>query len=209
MPWLEIIGWVGSALVVLSLMQARVLRFRWLNFVGAVIATGYNAVIEVWPFAAMNGAIALIDAYWLWRLYREAHDGEVYQVVAVAPCEAYLAHVLRVNAADIAATHPDFDPDATGDARRAWLVERGDETVGVVVVSLAGGTAVVNLDWVSPRFRDFTPGEFVHRDSGIFTALGVDRLVVPASEAADRTYLKRMGYAPDGDGAWVRQVATV
>ena len=37
MPWLEIIGWTGSVLVVVSLMQARVLRFRWMNFAGSVI----------------------------------------------------------------------------------------------------------------------------------------------------------------------------
>lgn len=206
MPWLEIIGWVGSILVVVSLMQARVLRFRWLNFIGAIIATGYNAVIEVWPFAAMNGAIAIIDAYWLWRLYREAHDGEVYHVVQVAPGEAYLAHVLRVNAADIATTHPGFDPSADPAQRRAWLVERGDETVGVVIVRPEGSTGAIELDWVSPRFRDFTPGEFVYRDSGIFTALGLDRLVVPEREATDPRYLRRMDFAPDGDGRWVHQV---
>ena len=32
---LEIIGWVGSALVIVSLAQARVLRFRVLNLAGA------------------------------------------------------------------------------------------------------------------------------------------------------------------------------
>ena len=61
--WLEVIGWVGSILVVLSLMQARVLRFRWMNLIGAVIATGYNAWVGVWPFAAMNAAISIIDVY--------------------------------------------------------------------------------------------------------------------------------------------------
>ena len=55
MVWWQIIGWVGSALVVLSLMQARVLRFRWLNLVGSVLATAYNAVFGIWPFVAMNG----------------------------------------------------------------------------------------------------------------------------------------------------------
>jgi hypothetical protein len=44
MAWWQVIGWVGSALVVLSLAQARVLRFRWLNLAGAVLATAFNAV---------------------------------------------------------------------------------------------------------------------------------------------------------------------
>lgn len=44
MLWLEIVGWAGSGLVVLSLTQARVLRFRVLNLVGSVLATGYNTI---------------------------------------------------------------------------------------------------------------------------------------------------------------------
>jgi len=31
MSWLDLIGWCGSALLVISLMQARVLRFRVLT----------------------------------------------------------------------------------------------------------------------------------------------------------------------------------
>ncbi len=44
---LEIFGWIGSGLIVLSLAQARVWRFRIMNFVGAVIATVYNFLLEI------------------------------------------------------------------------------------------------------------------------------------------------------------------
>ena len=137
MPWLEIIGWTGSVLVVVSLMQARVLRFRWMNFAGSVVAAGYNAVVGIWPFAAMNGVIAVIDAYWLWRLTRERHDADVYQVVPVGPRDDYLRHVLGVHADDIARYYPSFTLDDPG-TRWAYLVLHGDETVGVVVVGDAG-----------------------------------------------------------------------
>jgi hypothetical protein len=204
MAWWEVVGWVGSGLVVLSLMQARVLRFRWLNFVGAVVATVYNAVFAIWPFAAMNGAIAIIDAYWLWRLLRERHDAAVYEVVEVAPDDAYLRHVLKVHATDIA----QFRTRSTlpADERLAFLVTRGDETVGVVLVSdLGAGVGRVELDWVTPRFRDFTPGEFVYRRSGVFADHGFHRLVTPGGpEQAD--YLTRVGFTREG-GEWVREVA--
>ena len=209
---LEIIGWTGSFLVVYSLMQARVLRFRWLNLAGAIIATVYNAVIGIWPFAAMNGAIAVIDVYWLWRLYREAHDEAVYAVVKVSPDDAYLQHVLHTWADDIERFRPGFrslpaadDGGADDGPRSAYLVQRGDETVGVVVVRDAGGgEAVVDLDWVTPRFRDFTPGEFVHRRSEIFASFS--RVVVPTPDKADHEYLRRMEFRPDGD-RWVRELA--
>ncbi|WP_263732031.1 hypothetical protein [Cellulomonas sp. SG140] len=205
----QVIGWVGSGLVVLSLMQARVLRFRWMNLAGAVVATVYNAVFAIWPFAAMNGAIAVIDVYWLWRLLRERHDSAVYEVVEVAPDDAYLQHVLGVHAADIAqfrAPAPASVPASAEptDGRVAFLVVRGDETVGVVLVRrLDEGVGYVELDWVTPRFRDFTPGEFVYRRSGVFAEHGFRRLVAPAGES---DYLTRVGFRREADG-WVREVA--
>lgn len=206
-PWLEAVGWIGSALVVFSLTQARVLRFRWLNLTGSVIATAYNAVVGIWPFAAMNAAIALINVYWLWRLQRTRHDAATYEVVEVAPDDAYLLHVLRTHAADIAAWAPAFTAVPADDERRsAFLVQRGDETVGVVEVGDdGGGTGVVLLDWVSQRFRDFTPGEFVYRRSGVFAERGSTRLVVPASTRRDERYLTRVGFEDVG-GVWTRAV---
>jgi hypothetical protein len=206
--WLEVFGWVGSILVVWSLTQARVLRFRWMNLAGAVVATAYNAVVGVWPFAAMNGAIAVIDVYWLLRLYREAHDDAVYQVVEVAPDDAWLRHLLHVHAEDVGRSFPGFRADDDPTGRTAFLVARGDETVGVVIVRDGGdGEARVELDWVTPRFRDFTPGEFVHRSHDLFAGRGFRRVVVVGAAARQHEYLERVGFRPDGD-RWVREVAT-
>ena len=36
MDWLDVIGWLGSALLIYSVMQARVLRFRVLNTVACL-----------------------------------------------------------------------------------------------------------------------------------------------------------------------------
>jgi hypothetical protein len=77
--------------------------------------------------------------------------------------------------------------------------------VGVVLVSDEGdGVGRVDLDWVTPRFRDFTPGEFVYRRSGVFAAHGLRRLVTRPVHA-DREYLRRVGFRPAGD-AWERDV---
>jgi hypothetical protein len=210
MPVLEIIGWVGSALVVVSLMQARVLRFRWMNFAGSVIAAAYNAVVAIWPFAVMNAVIAVIDAYWLWRLTRERHDADVYQVVPVGAGDHYLRHVLGIHADDIARYYPSFVlPGAEAAAepvRWAYLVLRGDETVGVVVVRDAGaGVGEVELDYVTPRFRDFTPGEFVYRRSGVFAGTGLRSLVVADDARDTQAYLERVGFR-QLEGRWRRDV---
>jgi len=206
--WFVAFGWLGSILVVWSLMVARVLRFRWMNFAGSVIATVYNAAIQLWPFFAMNLAISIIDAVWIWRLTRERHDDDVYKVIAVAPDDAFLQHVLATHEADIAKVQPGFvSAPPVSDTRSAFLVVRGDENVGVVSLRNEGaGVGLVELDWVKPKFRDFTPGEFVYRESHALADAGFRRLEVPASDATDSAYLERMGFAAQGD-RWVRELA--
>lgn len=201
MPLLEIIGWAGSVLVVVSLMQARVLRFRVLNLVGSLIATGYNAWVGIWPFAAMNGVIAVIDLYWIWRLLRDRHNADAYRVVEVAPQEAYLRHVIEVHAEDIARFAPQVRAE---NARWAYLVLRGDETVGLVLLRDEGdGVGEVLLDYVTPRFRDFTPGEFVYQRSGALAGTGLRELRVTPTGPHSDDYLARVGFTRAGDG-WHR-----
>jgi hypothetical protein len=203
---LELVGWIGSALVILSLAQARVLRFRVLNLAGALLATLYNALLGIWPFMAMNAIIAVIDLYWLRRLHRERHDPVAYSVVEVGPHDAYLAHVVASHLDDIHRFQPSYALPDGSEPRWAYLVQRDAETVGAVVVRDAGeGTAVVELDYVAPRFRDFTPGEFVYRRSGMFAAQGIRRLVADGELGTQTEYLARVGFRPDG-AVWVRDV---
>ncbi len=216
MSGLVVFGWLSSILVVWSLMQARVLRFRVMNLTGAAIATVVNAMLGIWAFAAMNGAIAVIDAYWIWRLTRQRHDEAAYEVLEVGIDDAYLLHLLRVHADGVAATHPTFSmtsvagPEGSGQpegvrGRCAFLVLHGDETVGVVVVRDSGaGVGEVELDYVTERFRDFTPGEFVYRRSGVFADKGFTRLAVQAQPGSS-DYYEKVGFRPVED-RWERPV---
>ena len=74
----------------------------------------------------------------------------------------------------------------------------------VLVSDLGDGVGHVDLDWVTPRFRDFTPGEFVYRKSGVFAARGFHRLVAAGDDQSD--YLTRVGFQRTDEG-WVREVA--
>ena len=39
MTWIDAVGWAGSALLIFSLLQARVLRLRVLNTIASLILT--------------------------------------------------------------------------------------------------------------------------------------------------------------------------
>lgn len=198
---LEVIGWLGSAVLVISLLQTRVMRFRVLNTISCVVLIGYNAAVEVWPMAAMNVVLVAINLWVIARLLRRRHDPRAYDAVPIGVDEPYLRHLLDRHAHDISAFNPDLPKDVTGSADHAFLVSTDDQLVGVVL-SRAGGAPdeqQVVLDYVLPPFRDFTPGEFVFRPDGPFAELGVRRLVASPGMAASEKYLRTVGFVEEGD----------
>lgn len=198
MNWLDALGWAGSALLVYSLLQARVLRFRALNLVASVILTIFNALLGIWPMVALNVTLAVINVWFIVSLTRHRHDDASYDVLEVGADDAYLRHVLHVHDKDIRTFFPEAALDATADDRAAFLVQRGDETVGVVILrDLGGGVAQVELDYVTPRFRDFTPGECVYRRSTLFRDRGFSTVLSPEGMVAP--YYDRLGFRRDGE----------
>ncbi|SCL34022.1 hypothetical protein GA0070616_4859 [Micromonospora nigra] len=198
MNWLELVGWAGSALLVWSLLQTRILRLRALNLLGSVILVGYNAAVQVWPMVGLNVVLAVINVWYLRGMLATRHDETTYQVVRVGTDDEFLAHTLRLHAADIARFNPGFRPLAAPVGRTAFLVVREDEVVGVVLVRDVGdGVAQIDLDYVTRRFRDFTPGEFVYRRSSLFADLGFRRVLSPPGMVAP--YYHRVGFRRDGD----------
>jgi hypothetical protein len=197
--WLSVIGWGGSALVVVSLLQTRILRLRVLNLVGCVVLVGFNAAIEVWPMVGMNAVLAVINAVHLWRLLRHRHDDQEYAVLEVTDSDAYLEHVLRIHERDIERFNPGFSVESL-DSRYAFLVQHGERTVGVVLADDAGhGHAQIELDYVLPEYRDFTPGEFVYRRSEVFTRHGFTQVIAPPAMRDSVPYLRNLGFHRDGD----------
>ena len=202
MSLLDLIGWLGSALLVFSVMQARVLRFRVLNLFACIVLTGFNAALEIWPMVAMNIALAVINIWHIRKLVGTRHDQATYTVLEVGANDEYLRHVLRVHEADILEFQPDLVWDGAAPESAAFLVQRGDETVGVVLLHDEGkGVARVQLDYVTPRFRDFSPGEFVWRHSTALRDRGFRVVVTPSTMVAP--YYSKLGFEPLEDGSYV------
>ncbi|MDO8120897.1 hypothetical protein Q6346_06160 [Isoptericola sp. b490] len=200
MPWLETIGWAGSALLVLSLVQTRVMRLRVLNTVACGVLIGYNAALGVWPMVAMNVVLVLINVWAIARLLRERHDDRVYDAVPIGTHEPFLHHLLARHAEDIGRFNPDLagtEPARlAGTADHAFVVTTADEAVGVVLTRDGAGPdeQLVVLDYVLPAYRDFTPGEFVFRHDGPFRALGTRTVVASPGMAASERYLRAVGF---------------
>lgn len=193
---LDLLGWGGSALLIFSLLQARVLRFRALNLVASLVLLVFNALLEVWPMVGMNAVLAGINVWFLVRLLRDRHDETAFEVLEVGRDDTYLQHLLQVHGDDIRRYQAGWTPTQTAERDHAFIVLRGDETVGVVLIDADHDVARVRLDYVTPRFRDFTPGEFVWRDSGVLTSLGFRHVMTPSGMVG--AYYDRIGFRRNG-----------
>jgi hypothetical protein len=198
MSWLDVLGWAGSGLLIFSLMQARVLRFRVLNLVACLILIVFNGLLEIWPMVAMNVVLSLINLWFIRSLVADRHDVRAFEVLEVGPGDAYLRHVLRTHQEDVLKHQPDLAWDGDAAGRRAYLVEHGYETVGVVLArEEPEGVLQIELDYVLPRFRDFSPGEFVWRRSRLLHEQGYRRVQSPPEMVGP--YYDRIGFRREGE----------
>jgi hypothetical protein len=199
---LDLFGWAGSALLIVSLLQTRVLRFRLLNLCASVSLVVFNALVGVWPMVGMNLATTAINLVFITRLLRERHDAAAFEVLRVGPREAYFQHFLTVHARDIATFYPHWHGTEADDL--AYQVQRGDETVGIVLIRPEGPdgpdglVAQVVLDYVTPRFRDFSPGEFVWAGVEGLRDRGFRRVVTPPGMVAPYYDRLDVGFRREG-----------
>ena len=69
--WLEIFGYIGSGMILLSMMMTSVEKLRWINMAGALISAIYGAVLGTWPVVFLNLGSITINVVQIIRLRRK------------------------------------------------------------------------------------------------------------------------------------------
>ena len=87
---------------------------------------------------AMNATLAAINSVKIFQLLRQQHDDAVFDVIEVRPESQYLQHILNNHRDDIARFQPDLDWQPGRAGSHAFVVVKGDETVGVVLLRRRG-----------------------------------------------------------------------
>ena len=62
---LEIFGYIGTFLVILSMTMTSVNKLRIFNICGAVISAIYSAVYQAWPVVLLNVSLTVINLFYL------------------------------------------------------------------------------------------------------------------------------------------------
>jgi hypothetical protein len=192
----ELIGYAGSVLVVLSFTMRRIVPLRLVSVGGAIITAVYGLMIQAWPVVITNLVIVCIHA---WHLYREFTRSHEFGLVPVEPTSPFLIDFLSGHMPDIRKFQPDFTETVPNDV--AYIYMRDGMPAGALLGSRQDDRLNVHLDYVLPAFRDTRLGNWLYEHGGSrpLRSVGLHEIAARAGTEAHRRFLESMGFTADGD----------
>ncbi|MBP5405783.1 YgjV family protein [bacterium] len=180
------IGYVGSALVLISMLMTSAVRLRAINTTGSLIFTGYALAIQSYPTAAMNFSLALINIYNLAKLLKNKKE---YSIVTLQPDDAFITYFLNLYKADIEKFFPEFV--RTEECDCVYLVCRGTEAAGILLGTKSGASIDVKIDYATPVYRDCSVGKYLY---SYLASQQISELFTENVSENHKSYLKKMGF---------------
>jgi hypothetical protein len=196
----ELIGYLASGLVAVSLMMKSIRRLRIYNLVGSLAFTVYGVLIGAYPVAAVNAFIVFINIYYLRQM---AAAREFFDLLKIRPDSEYLRSFLDFHRDDIQRFSPGFTY-APGEAQVGFFVLRDMVPAGLFLGEVdQPGRLRVKLDYVIPQYRDLQTGRYVFQgQADFFRELGIREIVSDPGNPAHTAYLERMGFATAEGGLY-------
>ncbi len=192
MEYLQYVGYVASVIIVLSMTMNSIIKFRWINLVGASLFSIYGFMVGAIPVCVLNGIIVVLDIYYLVSIYSKK---EVFEILEINAESEYLKRFLKFHNDRIQKILPCFaySPDKN---TVSFYILRNMAVAGLFLAHRENETELhVGLDFVLPEYKDFKNGKYVYftlRDK--FIAAGYKTVIAEGNNQKYFTYLKKLGF---------------
>ena len=189
---IEAVGYLGSLLVLVSMLMTSVFKLRVINTIGSCIFTMYALIIHSYPTALMNFCLVLINLHFLWKMSRM---DRAFDLVKTGKGDAFLRYFIDSRREDIRACFPGISLDFS-DATDAYIVCCKGLPVGVTVGEASGDALNLVLDYTIPEYRDFSVGRFLNAE---LKKQGIRKLCYGGPVEFHLPYLQKLGYVKNGE----------
>ncbi len=197
---IELIGYVGSLLVLVSMLMSSVVKLRIINMIGSAIFAVYALIIHSYPTALMNSCLVVINIYNLVKLTRKDQS---YALVDGEAGDSLLHYILDYYGEDIGKYFPGFkNKELSSD--KAYIVCCNANPAGVLLGrETKEGVLEVALDYSVPAYRDCSVGEYLYSK---LPGKGIRTLVFSEERSKEHvSYLNKMGFVKE-NGAYVKRL---
>ena len=186
--FIEMIGYLGSSLVLVSFLMASVAKLRIVNSIGSVIFTIYAFIIHSYPTAIMNICLVLINIYYLVKLSNTSVD---YTCIKISTDDSVVKHFINYYTEDITKCFPGIDVNFES-ADIGYAVMHEGTPAGILLGKKEADDNVdILLDYSIPQYRDFSIGKFLYSK---IPADGIKSLTYRGSDTNHKAYLKKLGF---------------
>ena len=196
---IELIGYLGSALVVLSMLMTSVVKLRVVNTIGSAIFMAYALVIGSYPTALMNFCLIAINFYQLMRVFRTQKK---YDLIEADLQESFVSYFLEKNMTDIRTWFPDFTKESLQGAEIVYFAccDNNPASLFIGKQSNNAGEVDILLDYATPVYRDTSTGRFLY---AYLKQQGVQTLVFRSNAPKHVDYMSKVGYRKSEGGEYV------
>jgi len=189
---LEYIGYLASVIVLVSLLMSSVKKLRWINLFGSITFVVYGFLIKAYPIAVLNIFTITINIYYLIKM---SNAKTYFKILEIDKQSKYLEHFLFLHKNDL---NNNFNISQVNvdEADISFYILRDIVPAGVFVGSkIDQNTLRIDLDYVSPPYRDFLIGKFLYtKHKEIFLNKGIKKLITYTNNPKHINYLKKMNF---------------
>jgi len=200
----EIIGYVASVIIAISMTMSSIVKFRVINLIGALTFTTYGFLIGAYPVGGLNAFIVAVDVYYLYKIYSKS---EHFEALSIRPDNRYLLRFLEFHMPEIQKFNPGFEyqPEVN---TVSFFILRDMIVAGVFLAHREDGNVLkVGLDYVIPQYRDFKNGRYIYSQlKDRFISDGFDCVLAPHRSDEYGKYLKKLGFEVKDNGMYVKHL---
>ena len=194
---IEIFGYIGSVLVVVSMLMSSIVKLRVVNTIGSIVSGTYALIVGALPLVLMNACLIIINVYNLFKLLKTK---QVYDLVSGNADDALVSYFLDRYADDIKTCFPGFrKEDVNG--KNAYVVCCDGNPAGVMVGEEKDCMIDILIDYSTPAYRDCSVGTFLYSK---LPDKKISKLVYAQNKTDMHvTYMNKMGFVQE-NGVYVK-----
>ena len=202
------IGYLASVFLILALIVANDLKFRWFNTAGNVAFITYAIVLHAFPVLLTNGILLAINCYYLFKIYRRQEN---FELIEFSGEEQLVNKFTSFYKNDIGEYFPGFD-ESKLKGNLNFVVLRDLVIANMFSATVdADGDAKVLINYTLKKYRDYKVGRFIFdKEKQFLISKGVKRIVYPATiHSKHEQFLKVMGFwkeVVNGEPVYVKRL---
>lgn len=192
----EVVGYLGTALIVFSLAMKSIVRLRIVNLTGALLFVVYGMTISSLPVIVLNSLTSLLNIYHLFKIHHRKIKFEILQAFSVD--DPMMCKFMDFYRDDILSFFG--VPDLSKKKQYLSLyILRDMQLAGIFIGEMikvdSNYRVHILIDYVTPEYRDFKNSKFLFGENKVwFRKHKINKFFCSTNNALHREYLKRIGF---------------